>query len=373
MPDDSKILFTETADYRSSIGTVRLTVDWFNSVNNQLHTKSDSRLVVILNDLEDYYKQFREACAQLLGGLDPVIDNEEYIYVQSQLELIQDKVIDFRIKRQELQAPNASSTPTFTHSRESTSYQKLPDLPIPKFDGRTETWISFLDQFDSVVDTRTDLTPTHKLHYLVSALSDEPRSLIQHLRIEAGNYEIARDLLKRRYHNLRVLADTYIENILSLPSINSRLSGLRASFLNPLLTSYRCLERLTLPVKHWSYILMHICLGKLPSELRSRFERNHGDNPIELPTFDQLVSFLEDECRHHDNVGNTSLVDSVPHKFHSRAIEPHHAYDRETPRKSKCFMCSSTSHYLRECSDFRNMLPRDRYNFVKASGLAIVV
>lgn len=374
-------LFTDTAEYRKSIGTLRLTSEWISNAYQRLNSTDRARLIVLFSEIEDQYKEFRDASAQLLGGLDRAIDVEEYTYVQDTIKVVRDQVLDIKVRRNEIVAPISASTPMRSVPDRGTIIggdldlprpQRLPDLPIPHFDGRPDAWISFIDQFDSVVDARNDLLSTHKMHYLMSALSSEPKRLVQHLKVEAGNYTVARDLLKRRYHNTRVLADTYIAQIISLPDISPRLTGLRVSFLNPLLTAYRCLERLELPVKHWSYILVHICFGKLPTDLRSRFERRHGDSLRDLPTFEKLIDFLEEECRHHDNVGNTSLVDSPPSSVKPPQVvkAPRHYFVAETDiREPKCPMCSSQSHYLRDCKDFLSINPRDRSNFVKVNGL----
>ncbi|XP_059050850.1 uncharacterized protein LOC131845776 [Achroia grisella] len=257
---------------------------------------------------------------------------------------------------------------------------KLPDLPIPTFNGQSGSYLSFVDQFNSIVDSQPDLSPTNKLQYLVGALSGEPKRLLLHLRIEAENYPIARDLLKRRYHNTRILADTYITQILTLPNIPPKLNGLRASFLNPLLTAYRCLERLELPVTSESYMLVHIFLNKFPLELKARFERCYGGDSDRLPQFDQIITFLEDEYRHHDNVGDAALVDSAPtsrtferrpkYSHNQQSNHPRRAYVSQVPvSNKKCHMCNSDSHYLRECPQFRDMNPRDRSYFIKSSGL----
>lgn len=373
-------LFTETAEYRKSIGTLRLTSEWISNAYQRLNSTDRARLIVLFSEVEDQYKECRDASALLLGGLDRAIDVEEYAYVQDIIKSVRDQVLDIKVRRNEIVAPISASTPMRSVPDRATAVgdldlprpQRLPDLPIPRFSGRPDAWISFIDQFDSVVDARSDLLSTHKMHYLMSALSDEPKRLVQHLKVEAGNYSVARDLLKRRYHNTRVLADTYIAQIMSLPDISPRLTGLRVSFLNPLLTAYRCLERLELPVKHWSYILVHICFAKLPTDLRSRFERRHGDGLRDLPTFDKLIDFLEEECRHHDNVGNTSLVDALSSHAKPPPVvrTPRHFLVAETDmREQKCSMCSSQSHYLRECKDFLDMSPRDRSIFVRRNGL----
>lgn len=380
-------LFTETREYRASMGVFRFTYDWINDAHAMLETESPTRLLVVLEELHEHYRNFNEACSTLLGGLDPTIDAQEYEEVRARSRSTQGKVFDLKQRLQAIRPPpqatglSAFSTPL--KYRRSTGQSldgpsnRLPDLPIPKFDGRADSWIGFIDQFDSVVDSQFNLAPTLKLQYLVSALSEEPRRLLMHLKIEGGNYRVARDLLKSRYHNTRVLADNYINQILTLPEITTKLAGLRAMFLNPLLMAYRCLERLELPVRHWSYLLVHIALTKLPQDLKSRFERRYGGDLKELPKFDQLVAFLEEECRHHDNVGHTYLVDAVPHslKSYSRPPPAKHAYvaaprppSPPEPRPT-CYKCQSDCHYLRECPEFLEMSPRNRSAFVKSAGL----
>lgn len=377
-------LFVETSVYRGANGTFRFVIEWLGNTHAMMENAPLDKLFTRLNDLEDNYGQLKDACKILLGGLDPIVDKTEYQEVLTGMKDMQIKVDDLRVKYSELRTrlqrndePSAFSTPNrdskpVSFSSPSLSY-RLPDLPVPKFDGKPDSWISFIDQFDSVIDSQPKLMPAVKLQHLIGALSDEPRRLLQHLRIEAGNYEVARDLLKRRYHNTRVLADTYIAQILNLPEINTKLAGLRASFLNPLLTAYRCLDRLALPVQHWSYMLVHICMSKLPTELKSRFERRYGGDAKDLPMFDQLITFLEDECRHHDNVGNAELVDAIPNRPSVRSPLPRRVHVAEVPPVRRewptCFLCNSENHFLRECEEFRRMGPRDRSHFVKITGL----
>ncbi|GBP40055.1 hypothetical protein EVAR_19184_1 [Eumeta japonica] len=60
--------------------------------------------------------------------------------------------------------------------------------------------------------------------------------------------------------------------------------------------------RLGLPVGERSYLLFHITTAKLPTELKTRFEQRYGSDPRMLPTFDQLMKFLEEKCRLFDNI-----------------------------------------------------------------------
>lgn len=371
-------LYTESGEFKSLLGVVRFTCGYFQSVFDEKDNISKDRLIVRLMDLEPNYAKFNDACATLLGFLDTSIDRQEYDDLQAKINLARDQVTELRLKLSEFRpTPIASSTPTRPSHAFNCDYaiprQSLPDLPLPRFDGSPESWVSFHDQFKSMVDLRSDLTQTQKMQYLVGSLSDEPRRLIQHLRIEDSNYEVACDLLKNRYHNLRLQADTLIAQLLNLPEIPPRLTGLRASFLNPLLSAYRALERLRLPVNQWSYLLVHMCLNKLPADIKARFERRHGGDVSKLPTFDQLIVYLEEECRHNETVGNM-VVDSVTTKtVPTRAPLPRRTYlvDTTVPAKPnpKCYYCASVSHYLRECRSFLGLPPRERAQFVKSHSL----
>ncbi|CAH2096639.1 unnamed protein product [Euphydryas editha] len=80
---------------------------------------------------------------------------------------------------------------------------RLPNLDLPRFDGRLDTWMGFIGLFESLVDSREDLGPSQELAYLLSVLDGEARGLVQHLPICDGSYEVARSLLNKRCHNQR--------------------------------------------------------------------------------------------------------------------------------------------------------------------------
>ncbi|GBP76356.1 Acyl-CoA synthetase short-chain family member 3, mitochondrial [Eumeta japonica] len=128
---------------------------------------------------------------------------------------------------------------------------RLPTISLTQFSERDQNWLSSVNIFDSLVDSRTDLMTSQKFAYLLSCLSAEQRG-----------------------------------------------SGLWIDFLNPLLMATVSLERLRL----WPYPLLHIPTTKLSVELKTRFEQRYGGDPRVLPTFNQFVEFLEEECQLLDNI-----------------------------------------------------------------------
>lgn len=174
---------------------------------------------------------------------------------------------------------------------------RLPTLALTSFGGKVEDWVAFRNMFTSLVDTRADLSPGQKMAYLVSSLQGEARLLVQHLRVEDGQYDTAWELLNARYQNVRMLADAHVAQLLALPRVGSQ-EHLRHQLITPLVVACNALRTLGLPVDEWSFLLVHIVLSKLPRDSRSRFERQQAEREhTELPKFVDLLKFLEHEAR----------------------------------------------------------------------------
>lgn len=240
---------------------------------------------------------------------------------------------------------------------------RLPTLQLPIFTGDLDQWVGFNNLFDSLVDNRTDLSPSQKLAYLMSCISGEARGLIQHIKISDAGYKTARDLLMRRYQNSRHLADVHVGQIMNLPIISSNLIGLRSQFLNPLIMATNSLERLGFPVAEWSFLLLYIASTKLPPSIKTRFEQKYGTETDVIPTFSELVEFLETECR---------LLESTKREF----VSHNNREDQRPPRRHQnyavaaaqvpcCAYCGESSHsVLNRCSRFRELTPVARKEFV---------
>lgn len=65
---------------------------------------------------------------------------------------------------------------------------KLPDAPLPTFDGQFEHWLSFKNAFQNVIDSQADLSDIDKLHYLQSALVGDAANKIKLFTITSVNY-----------------------------------------------------------------------------------------------------------------------------------------------------------------------------------------
>lgn len=273
------------------------------------------------------------------------------------------QVLDFADSIQECLAVHKSGDFKDPTSRNSSVgaralESRLPTLQLPHFDGQIDAWLGFIGLFESLVDARTDLSEAQKMAYLLASLKGEALGLVQHLSVADGSYATAREILRRRYHDVRRLADAQVGHILNLPKI-SRVSTLRQDILNPVLVATNDLKRLGLPVDQWSFLLLHIVLAKLPGEMRLRFERMYGgDSPSHLPSYEDLQTFLEDECRRVDTA-EAAVTREQPKTWQDH---PSARLPRSVPRPRfgavgeefsvTCSYCKRSGHAMIACPRF---------------------
>lgn len=268
----------------------KIKYDWFKTTHEWVTSKSQSAGVISsrIRKIDDYHSQLSECYELILSSAEDANALKQYE------TLYEEATLFYNILEAVASAyPNldGSHVPT-----ETSAHTRLPTIELIKFYGDEFSWSSFFSLFTSLILCRKDISKTEKFHFLFSKLENEPRFLVQHLPMVDSSLDTAIDILKSRYENKRLLADAHIARILNLPVLY-KSNGLRTQILNPLLESCRALENLNLPVKEWSYIFLHILLGKVPQDVRSRFEQAYGRDSNRLPTLDELTSYLQAECR----------------------------------------------------------------------------
>ncbi|KAJ2944223.1 hypothetical protein O0L34_g18203 [Tuta absoluta] len=236
----------------------------------------------------------------------------------------------------------------------------LPAVAIPVFHGDYTDWTRFQDLFDSVIHNRTDLQPAYKMAQLMAKLQGEPHELVKHLPVDDASYETARGLLIERYSNKRLMIDQLLEQWLTVPTI-TRGTDLRAKVLNPVCVAVNALERQGMPVSGYDYILVHTLLRRLPSDMAARFEQSHGGKTSDyLPTFEELKSFLEAECRRVDaQFGESPHAESAAARRPERPGAQARDGKSRPPRRynvanleSRCAYCREAGHQVTACEEF---------------------
>lgn len=347
-------------------------------------TNSSIALHVMKRQFDKSYEQFIEAYEVLVEAeVDDLDDLGQVFQECSRL------MAEAEIKVAENEAP---PTPKVAMKLEEASdasagfvsTAKLPLIQLQKFTGNPMEWVSFIDLYNSLVHERKGLPVAEKHYYLRSCLAGEALSLVRHLPVDATNYEVALGLLKDRYQNTRLLADTYLDQILSLPAVPASLDGLRQTFYNPLQEATQALQKLGLPVAEWSYLMLYITLQKLPSNVRNQFEERCGATANELPTFSALMKVLDEICRRH-LISTPGPEQDKPGPSRPRTTRPLQgpAAGRRSPPLSRargqvqvttaevrcCQYCSVRGHTIVQCKEYRRLSRQSRKAWARTQGL----
>ncbi|XP_036345981.1 uncharacterized protein LOC118755241 [Rhagoletis pomonella] len=181
----------------------------------------------------------------------------------------------------------------------NTNRSRLPLLTLPKFTGAYTEWTNFFSMFVSVIDKDSDLTPVDKLQHLRSCLSGAALDTIRSLEINEANYKNALDLLHKRFDNKRLIFQAHIREIFGLGKADGSVGRLR-ELTDKVTAHIRALQSLGSKEQISDCIIVQLLIQKLDKATQSKWEENSPTN--ELPSWDQLSTFLEKRCRTLENV-----------------------------------------------------------------------
>ena len=164
---------------------------------------------------------------------------------------------------------------------------KLPKITLPSFDGNWKSWPSFRDLFDSLVHNHVGLDNIEKFQYLLMSLSGEPLTLLKSIPLEAANYVMAYETLKKRYQNRRLLATSYFTALTKLPRVTMETMHLLRFVLDSFSENISALYNLDLPTQQWDFVLFNMLSQKIDSMVIKRFEIQYDaeDFNNDIPTY----------------------------------------------------------------------------------------
>lgn len=359
-----------SVDIRYKVVKMQIDVTW-NAANSALDdvNKRDefkSRYQGFDKLKAEYFECYISVEAGKRAGFDPdqhLKDFVEYDTKLNHVSVVYNKIFP----------KGEGSSASVDHGAARSQVADLPRISLPTFSGKITDWTNFINIFKNLIDENAAMKPVRKLHYLISCLSKEPLDLVKHLPFTDENYRVALTLLENRFSNTRLIADTHLEYILSLPSIVNMKSELRP-FLNSFNEHIAALKALQFKPDDWSFILLHVLLRKIPNDIRNQFEISLKTSNI--PKYTELLEFLENRCKAFESTCIIKQNANVPSKSlpgrgqgpSSRNIKAvMHVQERSTDAK-QCRYCNS-DHYMYMCNKFKNLNIEQRRDFLKSKNL----
>ena len=254
-------------------------------------------------------------------------------------------------------------SPSEGQSKGPTGGLKVPRVTLPKFEGDYYKWISFRDLFTAIVIKNKCLTDAERMQMLKTNLSGEAENLIRDLTIADINFDCAWRRLIDRYDNNRVVVQKYLQNL-----INQAPGKHDAKSVKKLLDitdqTLLALGNMGRPVKTWDDWIVIILTQKLSEECRKDWERSVGDSQ-ELPTWDQLKKFLENQYRMLERLdGGKKRVENKPGDTTKKVVSSY----QSTVSENKCAVCNE-KHHLFKCDKWKKLNVKERWEVAKKKRL----
>ncbi|KAK7575924.1 hypothetical protein V9T40_012210 [Parthenolecanium corni] len=252
---------------------------------------------------------------------------------------------------------------------------KLPDIPVPKFDGKMKNFTEWHSLFSAMIDKNEHLKPVQKLYFLKQALIGDAANLLKDHSLQEGAYETAFKYVEERYYNRRALIANHFHDLLELPNIT--FATLRET-LDKVNAIIRGLKVCNLEVEKMSPLIAYIVVRKLPDRLRTDWENSYLDHST-YPSFEPLMTFLQNRCfafesLHPDAAAKSSDLKKIPPADEKKkqktalTVVKKQKPARNSSSTPQCLMCEK-NHYLSQCEQFLEKTIADRFAFVREKRL----
>ena len=282
-------------------------------VNNDTKHKLNSNKGVITNKFEKL-KQLYNEIINLSKDEEEItnimVANTEFeVEVQETLSVIEDVLKDkFRVLS--IDDPmhierrfNQSDMSAGVSSQRKTV--KLPSIEIPKFSGELTEWPTFLDLFEAVIDTCSDLDDVQKFTYLRGYLQGPALQAINGLTLTNSDYTETLKILKDRFGNVQQIVSSHVERLANLPNIlsDSNLTEIRKCYVE-IESHVGCLDSLNVKSDSYSALLVPMIMGKLPPQLKLAVSRNLRSKLWSLAA---LLNLINTEIKARANCGECNF------------------------------------------------------------------
>ncbi|XP_062527227.1 uncharacterized protein LOC134199734 [Bombyx mori] len=230
----------------------------------------------------------------------------------------------------------------------------LPTINLPSFDGNYLKWLEFRDTFRSMVNENESIPKINKFHYLRSVLEGSAAVVIKSIEFSSENYDVAWDLLCKRYDNTRLLVNDHLRALFSFQPI-ARESHQSLRYMIDYFTKHlRALGTLKEPTSFWDTLIIFMMTTKLDGATSRKWEE-HRNSLTKPPTLESFCEFLRNRADVLETVHFCKTEQPKTDK-HVQSKEPKYtkSFVAANSSSKSCIICSK-NHFLYECDKFKNM------------------
>ncbi|XP_055590512.1 uncharacterized protein LOC129742611 [Uranotaenia lowii] len=239
---------------------------------------------------------------------------------------------------------------------------KLPDIKLPVFDGKLRDWIPFRDMFDSLIHNNHQLSDIDKFTYLRSAISGEVLQEISSIELSADNYQVACDMLEKRYEKKKLIVKAYLDPLFGIEPLKKESGEALNRLVSDFDRNIQMLGKIGEDTEKWSTILAYMVCARLDSVTLRQWESHH--NSKDVPTYQKVMDFMRDQALVLQSITPNRTEDIESRRYRTTV----HTTSRI---QNNCVFCGNSFHPASTCSKFRAMSVPQRFGVVKMKRLCI--
>ncbi|KAL6739264.1 hypothetical protein Aduo_012738 [Ancylostoma duodenale] len=238
-----------------------------------------------------------------------------------------------------------------TSTRQDVETPKLAPLPLPKFRGHLWEWDQFWAIFSTTVHSK-GISNIEKLTYLLESLQGPAKDAVKDLQITSDNYDLAINLLQRKYGNREAIVARLLQNLQQLHSQSDRISD-QAQVLEKLLSIISQLEQKGEMVN--TQHMQRTIMGKFSDDIQRTMLRKKHASSSDAWTTRELLRQLEEYFHTEEEIQQIKgPKEETSKKPPPRRFSPKRTRDipAETVRKYPCFYCGRGDHSPQICPKY---------------------
>uniref|UniRef100_A0A1I8PRY2 CCHC-type domain-containing protein n=1 Tax=Stomoxys calcitrans TaxID=35570 RepID=A0A1I8PRY2_STOCA len=342
----------------SSKGSMTRIKNVIESNTSLSHTELECRLGII----ESYYKQasFYQNQIERLSPKDPGRHDIDELYVN--------------VKSLILTLIGKHRRPSFSDQSfmlPQPPPNRLPNLKLPKFDGKYLEYKNFINCFNNLVHKDQNIPTSEKFNHLLSCLSGEALATVKAFQVTDENYPCALQRLKERYDNDTLI---FLENVTSMFDIsksNKPVPKQLRNIVDTISALYSSLKSLGSYEQICDAFIIHLAMSKVDSETKQRWDEFIDYS--KLPSWTECCAMLDRRCQQLDAQCRRSSKQFVPNTTtnYSHNNKQHSFVTKHVSEDVVCTHCSKSGHLISTCQRFIVLTPNQRMEQAKQQKLCL--
>ncbi|XP_075157719.1 uncharacterized protein LOC142230985 [Haematobia irritans] len=315
-----------------------------------------------LQILESYFRQISHIQTQIekLNTSDNGRGDIEELYIGAKTTILK-KLNPIR-RSSEFESSFLNTT-----SQGISHHNRLPQLKLPKFDGKYSEYYRFINTFNTLVNDDGSIPIIDKFNYLLNCLSGQALAVVEPFQVVEENYSRALERLKARYDNKPLIFIETINNLFTIvPMSKPNAVGLR-SIVDTVAAIRGSLLTLGQESDIVNAMLIHIVLSKIDTESKTVY--NEKQDFSKLPSWDDCYSILSRRCQFLESC-NSNVQTNIDREAKGKQRDRRSGTSLVVS-SAPCEYCQAKDHFVGSCPSFLALPVSRRFDFAKSSALCI--